>query len=137
MKILLMLGLLLLPSVALAQTYRWVDETGGVHYSGNRDSIPEKYRATAVPLGAPAPRVPPAGAVPAAPGPPASRLGNLPPGQLPSKTRIAPGPEPGYWEISHPQGFLLKFADRAKCQETAEKISQTFKRTVSCYERND
>ena len=59
------------------------------------------------------------------------------PGGLPSQTRMPPPPAPGYWEISHPQGLLLKFADQAKCQETAEKLSQTFSKTVHCYSRSD
>jgi hypothetical protein len=41
------LGVLLAPSVALAQAYRWVDEQGKVHYSEGLDSVPANYRATA------------------------------------------------------------------------------------------
>jgi len=140
---LLVLALLLFPAVALAQAgYRWVDEQGGIHYSGNLDSIPEKFRSSATPLSAPAPKPSgPPGATAPSPAAPGSRLTNpynLPPGgPLPSQTRTPPGPAPGWWEIAHPQGFLLKFADHAKCQEQAEKISQTFKRTVSCYARSD
>src|SRR5213593_573540 len=45
----LLLGLTLLPGPAQAQTYRWVDEDGTVHYSQGMDSIPERYRAQARP----------------------------------------------------------------------------------------
>ena len=139
---LLVLALLLFPAVALAQAgYRWVDEQGGVHYSGNLDSIPEKYRATAAPLNLPAPKPSAApGSSAPAPAAPGSRLTNpynLPPGgPLPSQTRTPPV-ERGYWEIAHPQGLLLKFADRGRCEEEARKISEVFKKTVSCYARSD
>jgi type IV secretory pathway VirB10-like protein len=54
------LGMLLAPSVALAQAYRWVDEQGKVHYSEGLDSVPSQYRATATPLEFPkAPPPPP------------------------------------------------------------------------------
>ena len=57
------LGLLLAPSVALAQAYRWTDEQGKVHYSEGLDSVPSQYRATARPIEfpkAPPPPPPPA-----------------------------------------------------------------------------
>lgn len=49
----LVAALLLLgrPASAEAQIYRWVDETGVPHFSDGIDSVPERYRATAVPLG--------------------------------------------------------------------------------------
>lgn len=54
------LGVLLAPSVALAQAYRWVDEQGKVHYSEGLDSVPARYRATATPIEFPkAPPPPP------------------------------------------------------------------------------
>jgi len=54
------LGMLLAPSVALAQAYRWVDEQGKVHYSEGLDSVPSKYRETAKPIEFPkAPPPPP------------------------------------------------------------------------------
>ncbi len=73
------LGMLLAPSVALAQAYRWVDEQGKVHYSEGLDSVPSKYRETAKPIEFPKapPPPPPAPAKgepepkPAAPGQPA------------------------------------------------------------------
>lgn len=53
--------MLLAPSVALAQAYRWVDEQGKVHYSEGLDSVPSQYRATATPIQFPkAPPPPPA-----------------------------------------------------------------------------
>jgi hypothetical protein len=57
------LVVLLAPSVALAQAYRWVDEQGKVHYSEGLDSVPSQYRATATPIAfpkAPPPPPPPA-----------------------------------------------------------------------------
>ena len=39
------------PSPADAQIYRWVDGSGVPHFTDGIDSVPEKYRATAVPLG--------------------------------------------------------------------------------------
>jgi hypothetical protein len=40
-------GLLLLPAVAAAQVYRWVDRQGRVHYSEGLYSVPSEYRAGA------------------------------------------------------------------------------------------
>ncbi len=42
--------LALLPALAFAQTYRWVDERGTAHYTEGLDSIPERYRSKAEPL---------------------------------------------------------------------------------------
>lgn len=56
-----------------AQMYRWIDDQGNAHYAEGLDSVPERYRSRAVPLGlrnAPAPP-------PSAPGPPA-RSGDRP-----------------------------------------------------------
>jgi hypothetical protein len=39
------------PSSSDAQIYRWVDERGVPHYAEGIDSVPDRYRATAVPLG--------------------------------------------------------------------------------------
>ena len=39
------------PSVALAQIYRWVDDRGTPHYAEGVDNVPERYRGAAVPLG--------------------------------------------------------------------------------------
>ncbi len=40
--------------------YRWVDDTGQVHYSQGLNSVPEQFRSRAVPLGQPTPSSPPA-----------------------------------------------------------------------------
>ncbi|MBI4608086.1 MAG: aspartyl protease family protein [Candidatus Rokubacteria bacterium] len=61
----LLLSLLLLPGAALAQTYRWVDERGGVHYTEGLNNVPERYRSEARPLYFPPPP-PPAPAKPGA-----------------------------------------------------------------------
>ena len=56
------------PARVDAQIYRWVDENGVPHFADGIDSVPDRYRSKAVPLGmknAPAP--PPA--PPGAPGP--------------------------------------------------------------------
>lgn len=50
---LVLTALLLLGRAApsAAQIYRWVDETGVPHFSEGIDSVPGRYRSTAVPLG--------------------------------------------------------------------------------------
>jgi hypothetical protein len=51
-------SLLWVPSSADAQIYRWVDENGVPHFAEGIDSVPDRYRSRAVPLGlrnAPAP----------------------------------------------------------------------------------
>ena len=35
--------------------YRWMDDSGRVHYSQGLNSVPEPFRAKAVPLGQPSP----------------------------------------------------------------------------------
>ncbi|MBI4637785.1 MAG: aspartyl protease family protein [Candidatus Rokubacteria bacterium] len=60
-----------------AQIYRWTDERGVPHYSEGLDSVPERYRSQAVPLGfrnAPAPSPAPATAPPG-PGAPSGPKG--------------------------------------------------------------
>jgi predicted aspartyl protease len=55
---LLTASLLWVPSPADAQIYRWVDENGVPHFAEGIDSVPDRYRSRAVPLGlrnAPAP----------------------------------------------------------------------------------
>jgi hypothetical protein len=50
------------PAPAAAQFYRWIDERGVPHYAEGLDSVPERYRASATPLGlrnAPTPAAPP------------------------------------------------------------------------------
>ena len=49
----LLLTLMLLPGVAVAQMYRWVDDRGTVHYTEGLDSVPERYRSRAQPLNLP------------------------------------------------------------------------------------
>lgn len=41
----------LLPAVARAEVYHWVDEQGTHHYTTGLESVPEGYRAEARPLG--------------------------------------------------------------------------------------
>jgi Domain of unknown function (DUF4124) len=135
----LALMLALVPALAWAQVYRWVDEAGGVHYAGSLDLIPEPYRASAAPVGMPAAKS--SGASTSAPAPrqsaPALQWVPPPSGPLPSQTRMPPPAPAGFWEIAHPQGLRLQFTDHAKCQAEAEKISEVFKRTVYCYARSD
>ncbi len=53
------------PVPADAQIYRWVDENGVPHFADGIDSVPDRYRSKAVPLGmknAPAPPPAPPGA---------------------------------------------------------------------------
>jgi len=54
------------PALVDAQIYRWVDENGVPHFADGIDSVPDRYRARAVPLGlknapAPGPSAPDAG----------------------------------------------------------------------------
>jgi hypothetical protein len=53
-----------------AQIYRWVDENGVPHFADGIDSVPDRYRSKAVPLG-----MKNAPAVPGAPGGPAKASG--------------------------------------------------------------
>ena len=55
---LVLAAVLLLAGPAAAQVYRWVDERGVAHYTEGRDSVPERFRATAVAV--PMRREPPA-----------------------------------------------------------------------------
>lgn len=68
----LALPLLAAPNPSAAQIYRWIDERGNAHYAEGLDSVPERYRARAVPLGLrkspPEPAVPAPGGKPAATG---------------------------------------------------------------------
>ena len=55
--------LILAPTPARADYYRWTDERGVTHYREGLENVPERYRAGAVPLGlrnapAPAPAAP-------------------------------------------------------------------------------
>ncbi|HET8578336.1 MAG TPA: DUF4124 domain-containing protein, partial [Methylomirabilota bacterium] len=43
--------LLTAPLAAWAQIYRWTDDQGQTHYSNGIESIPSRYRSTAVPVG--------------------------------------------------------------------------------------
>ena len=58
------------PAPADAQIYRWVDDNGVPHFSYGIDSVPDRYRSKAVPLGMK--NAPPAPAAPGAPGAKAS-----------------------------------------------------------------
>ena len=60
----LLLALTLVATDAAAQTYRWVDEQGQVHYAGSREQVPEQYR----PQLPPAEPAAPGASTPAAPG---------------------------------------------------------------------
>ncbi len=43
---LLLIPLLLAPARAASQAYRWVDESGGVHYVQDLHQVPERFRRT-------------------------------------------------------------------------------------------
>lgn len=45
------IGVAVGPSTALAQFYRWLDENGNAHYAEGIDTVPQRYRSVAVPLG--------------------------------------------------------------------------------------
>jgi predicted aspartyl protease len=66
----LLVFLLALPPTTSAQFYRFTDERGQNHYVDGLEKIPERYRASATPLGlrnAPTPAIAPAGAAAAKP----------------------------------------------------------------------
>ena len=66
---------------AHAQYYRWTDERGNSHYTDGLDNVPERYRATAVPLGL-------RSSPPAAPAP---APGSGAPSEATAKPAAAPG----------------------------------------------
>jgi hypothetical protein len=41
----------LVPTTALGEIYRWTDDSGGAHYADGLDSVPERYRSGATPIG--------------------------------------------------------------------------------------
>jgi hypothetical protein len=61
----LLLVLAIAPSAAADGLFRWTASDGAVHYTSDRESIPEAYREAAVDVGAPLPRQ---GPPPAPPG---------------------------------------------------------------------
>ena len=72
------------PATVGAQIYRWVDDNGVPHFADGIDSVPDRYRARAVPLGlknapAPGPSAPDAGG--AKPGPSGGTTIRFTPGQ--------------------------------------------------------
>lgn len=79
----LALGLWAAP--AWAQTYRWVDDQGRVHYGQGLDSVPERYRAGARVLSFPPPSPEPQ----AAPGEGAGKAGGKAAGK--AEIRFRPG----------------------------------------------
>lgn len=48
MKSFLFILLILAASTALADTYKWEDKDGGIHFTENLASVPKKYRAKAM-----------------------------------------------------------------------------------------
>jgi hypothetical protein len=71
------------PTASEAEIYRWIDDRGVANYSEGIDSVPLKYRATAVPMGFRTAPPPPAGSGPATPGPAA--------GAGPTQIKFTPG----------------------------------------------
>lgn len=49
------------PSESVTGMVKWMDDSGRVHYSQGLDSVPEQFRARAVPLGQAAPSSPSTG----------------------------------------------------------------------------
>ena len=84
--------LLALPSAAVAALYRWVDSAGVTYYTSDRESIPERYRASATEIEAPSPRGPQPAGSPPSPGaatPAASPPGVRSPASLTSSAPAA------------------------------------------------
>ena len=80
----LLLALTLVATDAAAQTYRWVDEQGQVHYAGSREQVPEPYRSQLPPAepAAPGPSTP---AEPATPGATTPEASSRPPTLVPGE----------------------------------------------------
>lgn len=77
-----LLAALLGPGAAAAQIYRWVDEAGTPHFVEGLDSVPERYRGSATPLGLRnAPVAPPAPGPAAVTQPRGVTVVRYPPGQ--------------------------------------------------------
>jgi hypothetical protein len=83
--------LLLSPATASwAEIYRWIDERGAANYSEGLDSVPQKYRASAVPVGLKNAPAPPAAAPGAAePGRPGAAGGTT--GAGGTQVKFTPG----------------------------------------------
>jgi len=43
-RVVFCIGLLMIPFMVLAETYKWIDDKGGVHFTDDYSTIPEKYR---------------------------------------------------------------------------------------------
>jgi len=88
LRLLLAAALGAVPSLARADVYRWVDDSGATHYATTRDAVPRRYRdAAEVIKPAPATIPNPSDATPPAPPP---RL----PAAEPSPAPVEPGPAP-------------------------------------------
>lgn len=120
----LLLVLALLPTVAQAQIYRWVDDAGAVHYSQSLDSIPERYRSQArsLDLGSPRPAPAPAERPPSSP----PSLG--PAVSLPSPPRARWGPSgalPEITRVSFPRGSYILVEARINGQGPVKLLLDT------------
>ena len=102
----LLLILAVLPALAQAQMYRWVDDAGAVHYSQGLDSVPERYRAQARSLDLDWPRPTPApGGKSLSPPPSLAPAVPLP---VPPRARWGPsGALPEITRVSFPQGSYI------------------------------
>ncbi len=103
----LFLILALLPGLVQAQTYRWVDEAGTVHYTQGIGSIPERYRSQARPLAIDPPPSSPALAEKPPPSSPPFAPSERPPSSRPpspTATREPSGPLREITRISFPPG---------------------------------
>ena len=52
-RIVLILLLLISSELSFAQTYKWIDEKGSIHFTDDINQVPEKYRAGAEKIGLP------------------------------------------------------------------------------------
>ncbi|MBI4590896.1 MAG: zf-TFIIB domain-containing protein [Candidatus Rokubacteria bacterium] len=120
----LLLILALLPTLAQAQIYRWMDDAGAVHYSQGLDSVPERYRSQAQSLDLGPPRPAPAPAE-RRPSPPPS-LGPAEP--LPSPPRDKWGPTgalPDITRVSFPRGSYILVEARINGQGPVKLLLDT------------
>ena len=66
-------GLLAKPQVAVAQIYRWLDAEGTIHFSQGVESVPVRFRSTAVIIGYDRPAAPSGPSAASTPAPPSGK----------------------------------------------------------------
>ncbi len=92
LRLLLAAALGAVPSLARADVYRWVDDSGATHYATTLDEVPSSYRDTVDVIKPPAATIPnPSDARPPEP-PPRPAAAPSPPASEPTPARVEPPP---------------------------------------------